>query len=168
MTPTSSTLRAFATKPRTATQEFEDLKRILTSQDLAFVLGRAPETVSRLRSRDSFHRSLERLIDNVWWVLHVALAEWKDPAEARFFLISRHPALEGRTPADAIREGDVETVVQLVRASPVKRSDATLTGRAADDRRREARERFLERSRTLSGIDLDALADIHEHGWSSG
>jgi hypothetical protein len=37
-----------------------------------------------------------------------------------------------------------------------------------DARRATLRERFLERTRSGAGVDWDALADVHEHGWAHG
>jgi hypothetical protein len=39
------------------------------------------------------------------------------------------------------------------------------TDDSAEDRRRSLRIRFLERSRTMHGLDRDVLRDVHEHGW---
>jgi len=153
----------FRTKPSTISQEFAELQSLFSTNDLAYVLQRRPETISRLKARESFPQPLERWIDDIWFVAWIALRELRRPPdETRFFFISRHPELEGRTPAEVIREGEVDRVVELVRSVPDGGSD----DRA--ERRLGARRRFLERSQTSEGIDLDALEEIHRTGWSGG
>lgn len=38
--------------------------------------------------------------------------------------------------------------------------------REDDERRLKLRLEFLERTRTAKGIDVDALIEAHEHGWT--
>jgi hypothetical protein len=113
----------FATKPATASLEFDELARAFDRGALATLFGRNPDTVSRWRRERRVPHTLEATVDRFWWVMHVACAERQWPVDAaRYFLLSIEPEL-GRRPAELVRASDEQarSVVQVIarRSAPV-------------------------------------------------
>lgn len=108
----------FDVKPPTAKEEFEQLHKLFGTADIAEVLDRRPESVSRLKKRASYTRPLERLIDDVWSVVHVATtrAHWPED-QVRAFLLLRQPTLDLRPAAELIRAGSTDTVLAAINAT---------------------------------------------------
>jgi hypothetical protein len=168
----------FAVKPPTAKEEFEELHKLLGTADVAEVLDKRPESVSRLRKRAGYTRSLERLIDDVWSVVHVATtrAHWPDE-QVRAFLLLRQPQLDLKPAAEVIRSGRVEAVLEAIAASE-QRPTATLSlanGGASSRRRRssadpaaraDAQRRLAERG--LKGLDRERLLAAGHEAWATG
>ncbi len=71
--------------------------------------------MSRLKKRARYTRSLERLIDDVWSVVHVATtrAQWRED-QIRAFLLLRQPQLDLRPAAELIRSGRTEAVLAVI------------------------------------------------------
>ena len=91
------------------------LKGLLNGSDLAQLFGTRPETVSRWKQGKTHPRSkVERELIDLDCVIE-QLAAFYEPNEARVWIFSRQPLLDGQAPADLIREGRMNEVVQLIR-----------------------------------------------------
>lgn len=169
----------FTAKPPSAKQEFDELHRLLGTAKVAEVLGRRPESISRLKSRDRYTRSLERVIDDVWSVVHVATcrARWDDE-QIRSFLLLRQPALELRPAAELIRAGETELVLQCVLAEGSASSTPSRLDGVGESARQRARGPVDERARAqaqrrlaergLAGLDRDRLLAAGHEAWGQG
>lgn len=165
----------FAIKPRTATEEFEELHKLLGTAAVAEVLSRRPESVSRLKKRASYTRPLERLIDDVWSVVHVATTQacW-DEDQVRAFLLLRQPQLDLKPAAELIRAGRTDAVLELLADAAGVRATAPATGvpsrrrrgSADPDARAAARHRLAQRG--LNGLDRERLAAAGHEAWGIG
>ena len=91
-----------------------ETKGAMRSVDVANLLGARPETVSRWNQGKAFPRpdaqknllSLEYIVDQ--------LSDIYEPIEARFWLFSPQRLLDGNSPATFIREGKIDTVIEVV------------------------------------------------------
>jgi hypothetical protein len=103
----------FETKPASVTLEFTELRRVFTPGQLALAFDRHPETVTRWAKR--VPHTVESVVDRFWYVMHVAVAQadW-EPDDARWFLLSIQPRLGGRVPAELVRRGDLDSVVEVI------------------------------------------------------
>lgn len=121
----------FSVKPPTARQEFAELHELFGTAGLADVLGRRPESVSRLKARERYTRPLERLIDDVWSVVHAATtgAQWA-PDQVRAFLLLRQPQLGLKPAAELIRAGRTEAVLDAIRSPRSSRASNEVEARA--------------------------------------
>jgi hypothetical protein len=176
------TERVFAIKPPTAEQEFEELHALLGTAVLAEVLGKRPESVSRLKARKRYTRPVERLIDDVWTVVHVAVGQGEvEPDAVRGFLLLRRPELGQRPAAELIRGGETDTVLALIAAThpdsdhisglgDVVSSGVVPGGRrrrpAADPAARAAAQRRLA-DRGLAGLDRERLVAAGREAWGA-
>jgi len=87
-----------------------DLKNV----DVANVLGTRAETVSRWSQGKAYPQGateknlleLEYIVDQ--------LADFYTPQEARLWILSRQRLLSDRSPADLIKSGSVDDVLQLI------------------------------------------------------
>ena len=96
--------------------------RLKTIEDLAGVRGRevaqlldtTPETVSRWRGGkvEPQPDRLRRLLLLEWLVRE--LSEFYPPKEARLWLLSPHPLLDGDLPADRIQRGKLDDVLAVI------------------------------------------------------
>lgn len=84
------------------------------SREIATLLGTTEQTVSRWRQGrvEPQPAKLQDLLALEWLVDQ--LSEYYDPDEAKLWLFSRHRLLNGRTPAELIAEGDVDSVLALI------------------------------------------------------
>jgi uncharacterized protein (DUF2384 family) len=84
------------------------------SREIAQLLETTPQTISRWQTGRAEPQpdGLQRLLALEWLVEQ--LAELYSPDEARLWLFSRHPLLDGRRPADLIAEGHAEDVLALI------------------------------------------------------
>jgi hypothetical protein len=160
----SYTETVFATKPPTAEQEFEELHALLGTAVLAEVLGKRPESVSRLKARKRYTRPVERLIDDVWTVVHVAVGQGEvEPDAVRGFLLLRRPELGQRPAAELIRGGETDTVLAFI---AVTRPGRRRRRPAADPAARAAAQRRLA-ARGLAGLDRERLAAAGREAWGA-
>jgi hypothetical protein len=170
----------FASKPTTAEREFEELHTLLGTAVLAEVLGKRPESISRLKARRRYTRPVERLIDDVWTVVHVAFgAREVQTDDVRAFLLLRQPQLGFRPVAELIRAGETDAVLASIAITHPgdshvyaldARSDTESVQRrrrrrpAADpDARAAAQQRLADRG--LSGLDRERLVAAGREAW---
>ncbi len=86
----------------------------ISSREIAQLLDTSPQTVSRWQTGRSSPRpnALDQLL-RLEWVLD-QLAEFYTSEEARLWIFSPHPDLNGARAADAIREGRIDEVLAIV------------------------------------------------------
>lgn len=86
----------------------------ISGRDVAQLLATTPQTVSRWRTGQSSPqpRHLDRLLTLEWLVGQ--LATYYSSDEAKLWLFSPHPQLDGRRPADLIAEKRTDEVLQLI------------------------------------------------------
>jgi transcriptional regulator with XRE-family HTH domain len=86
----------------------------ISGRDVAQLLNTTPQTVSRWRTGQSSPqpRYLDRLLILEWLVSQLAAYYTSD--EAKLWLFSPHPLLEGQRPADLIAERRTDEVLQLI------------------------------------------------------
>ena len=86
----------------------------ISGRDVAQLLATTPQTVSRWRTGQSSPqpRYLDRLLTLEWLVGQ--LATYYSSDEAKLWLFSPHPQLDGRRPADLIAEKRTDEVLQLI------------------------------------------------------
>lgn len=140
---------------------------------MAEVLDKRPESVSRLKKRGRYTRALERLIDDVWTVVHVATtrAHWQED-QVRAFLLLRQPQLDLKPAAELIRDGRTEAVLEAIPTPPQltgrHRKQATSPPRRrrspADRAARAAAQRRLA-ERGLKGLDRERLLAAGHEAW---
>jgi hypothetical protein len=121
----------FATKPASPSLEFDELAHAFDRGALATLFDRDPDTVGRWRKARRVPHTVEMVVDRFWWVMHVACVEREWPLDdARYFLLSIHPAL-GRRPAELVRESDedCQVVVKVLadKPAPAEQEDHTPT-----------------------------------------
>ena len=82
--------------------------------EVADMLGTRPETVSRWNQghRDP-HPNTEKALLELDFIVD-QLSDFYDPKEARLFFYSPQKLLNGKKPADLIKEGKIEEVHRLV------------------------------------------------------
>ena len=92
-------------------------KAALRSVDVANMLGTTPETVSRWhRGRAYPGPTEENLLANLEYIVERLSEFYSDPGTERVCLYSRHKFFGGPRPADLIREGRIEEVLEAIRA----------------------------------------------------
>jgi uncharacterized protein (DUF2384 family) len=86
----------------------------IRSREVALLLNTTPVTVSRWRQGKAEPQPERRdnLLRLEWLVSQ--LSEFYPPEEAKLWLFSPHPMLDGETPADRIRAGGVEDVLAII------------------------------------------------------
>lgn len=104
-----------ATKPPTAVAELMELLEVFSQGDLSVAMGKTAESISRMKKSPNMRRSTERLIDDFWYATHLAYQRFDGPEPVRFFVLSRQPALDGKTPAEVIVDGGVEQVIACIK-----------------------------------------------------
>lgn len=158
----------FVVKPPTAEGEFAELHKFLGTADVAEVLGKRPESVSRLKKRARYTRSLERLIDDVWSVVHVATtrAQWHED-QIRAFLLLRQPRLDLRPAAELIRAGRTEAVLEAISSVERSPSNSARRRRSGVDPRARADARRRLAARGLSGLDRERLLAAGHEAWGT-
>ncbi len=168
----------FATKPPTAEREFKELHTLLGTAVLAEVLGKRPESISRLKARRRYTRPVERLIDDVWTVVHVAFDTREVKTDdVRAFLLLRQPQLGFRPVAELIRAGETDAVLASITVSGPGHHDDDLDAHvddesvrrrrrrpAADPHARAAAQRRLA-DNGLAGLDRERLVAADREAW---
>ena len=68
-----------------------------------------------------------------------------------------------------VREATHErvSISELVLLGAERKVEIASAERADDERRAALRERFLARTRSGSGVDFEALLQVHDEGWAS-
>lgn len=86
----------------------------VSAREVAQLLDTTPQTVSRWQTGRSSPQpqSLDRLLRLEW--LADQLGQFYPPDEARLWLFSPHPELEGERPADLIARGRIEEVLAII------------------------------------------------------
>ncbi len=169
----------FASKPATAEREFDELHALLGTAVLAEVLGKRPESISRLKARRRYTRPVERLIDDVWTVVHAAFGTHEVQAdEVRALLLLRRPQLGFRPAAELIRAGETDAVLASIGVThpedghvagigALTEADAHQRRRrrpAAEPEARAAAQRRLA-DRGLTGLDRARLVAAGSEAW---
>lgn len=86
----------------------------MRSVDVAQLLGTRPETVSRWTHGHAFPRSdLQRTLLELEYLVEL-LADFYTPQEARLWFFSRQKLLDGKTPAELIKDGRIDSVIEVV------------------------------------------------------
>lgn len=89
-------------------------KGALKHTDIAQILDARPETVSRWNQGKAYpQRSKEKALLELEYIVD-QLSDLYDPDEARQWLFSRQKHLEGRSPAELIRTGQIDEVLRFV------------------------------------------------------
>lgn len=86
----------------------------IKGREVAQLLDTTPETISRWRGGkvEPQPDRLSRLLLLEWLVTE--LAEFYPPEEARLWLLSPHPLLDGDRPANRIQQGRVDDVLAII------------------------------------------------------
>lgn len=103
-------------RPTAVSRLLEDLKLRggLTGRDIANILGVSPPTVSRWASGESGPTiDKQRIIAELRWVAE-RLSDFYAPDEARLWLQSAHPQLNGARPYDLIVDGRTPDVLEVI------------------------------------------------------
>ncbi|MFN0022662.1 MAG: helix-turn-helix domain-containing protein [Parvularculaceae bacterium] len=86
----------------------------LTGRDIANILGVSPATVSRWASGESGPTiEKQRIIAELRWVAE-RLSDFYEPDEARLWLQSAHPQLNGARAYDLIVDGRMADVLEVI------------------------------------------------------
>lgn len=89
-------------------------KGAMKSIDVANLLGTRPETVSRWNQGRAYpHPSTEMMLLELEYIVD-QLSEYYEPNEARQWIFAPQKLLDGKSPAELIREGHIDKVMQLV------------------------------------------------------
>ncbi|MCB0973267.1 MAG: helix-turn-helix transcriptional regulator [Actinobacteria bacterium] len=86
----------------------------ISGRDIANLIDTTPQTISRWRNGQSSPQSryLERILSLEWLVAQ--LSEYYPADEAKLWIFSPHPLLQGERPADRIAAGRTDDVLRLV------------------------------------------------------
>jgi hypothetical protein len=99
-------------------------------------------------------------------VQHPVLHFSEVPTRRKRHMITETDALSEAL--DRLRRADPEHPVslgELVVLGAERKVGMIEQAHADETRRVELRERFLRRTQTGDGVDWEALAEVHEHGW---
>lgn len=89
-------------------------KGCIKSIEVANLLGTRPETVSRWKKGKAYpHSGTERTLLELEFIVD-QLSDFYSPAEARQFIFAPQKFLDGQSPAELIRNGQIEQVRRLV------------------------------------------------------
>ena len=89
----------------------------IRSVDVANMLGTTPETVSRWNRGRAYPRpGKENLLMDLEYIVERLAEFYSDPRTARTWLYSRHRYFNGVRPADLIREGRAQEVLEAIQA----------------------------------------------------
>lgn len=92
-------------------------KAAIRSVDVAKMLGTTPETVSRWNHGRSHPRpSKERMLVDLEYIVKRLAEFYPDPRTVRSWLYSRHRYSDGVRPADLIKQGRVQEVLEAIQA----------------------------------------------------
>ncbi len=85
----------------------------INSSEVADLVGTSPATVSRWRAGSQPEQDRLRILLDLDWLMD-QLADFYESDEARLWLFSRHPLLEGERPYERIKQGRIEEVLALI------------------------------------------------------
>lgn len=89
-------------------------KGAMRNVEVANLLGTRPETVSRWNQGRAYpHPSTEKTLLELEYIVD-QLSDFYEPDEARQWIFARQKALDGRSPAELIRDGRIDDVLLLV------------------------------------------------------
>ena len=156
-------MTTLATKPSTASEELQQLLEVFSQGDLAAAMGKPSETISRMKKSTKMRRSTERLIDDFWYAAHLAYQRFGEPERVRFFVLSRQPDLDGRTPAEAIRAGQVERVVELIKQTKQRTQGSARLAAMASRKPSRQRDRLgMRHPVTAIGEEGEATYELQD------
>lgn len=96
--------------------EFLRARAAIRSVDVAKMLGTTPETVSRWNHGRAHPRSSkESLLADLEYIVERLSEFYSDARTARAWLYSRQRFFDGARPADLIREGRIDEVLEAIR-----------------------------------------------------
>ncbi len=101
------------TNVASAQQELVELQSVFSKSDLAEIFAMRLESIGRLAARPSVRRPTERLIDDLWAVVRIAVDA--DVSDVRRWVLTRQPELNWVSPAQLIRETKTDLVVEFLR-----------------------------------------------------
>jgi transcriptional regulator with XRE-family HTH domain len=109
-------MNELAFKQTAVSRLVRDLKEFggLKGRDIANIIGVSPPTVTRW-SKGEGGPTIDKqaIIAELRWVVE-RLAEFYEPDEARLWLQSAHPQLEGQRPYDLINAGRTREVLEVI------------------------------------------------------
>ncbi len=109
-------MSAAAEKPSAVARLVGDLKKYggLSGRDIANIVGVSPPTVSRW-SKGVGAPSIQKqaVVAELRWVAE-RLSDFYTPEEARLWLHSAHPLLDGKRAIELINEGRTREVLQVI------------------------------------------------------
>lgn len=130
---------------RSPFDELEELRRLLTTQEIAELTGLRRETISRARRDARFRRATEKSLGDLYAVVTlVTAAAGGDHAHLAAVLRRPQAQFGGRSIADLLKEGRVDAVVEQ------------LVGPGAEEERLEA---FELDPKTLAALSATESAD---------
>ena len=89
-------------------------KGAMRNIEVANLLGTRPETVSRWNQGRAYpHASTEKILLELEYIVD-QLSDFYEPNEARLWIFSRQKHLGGASPAELIRNGQIDEVLRLV------------------------------------------------------
>ena len=109
-------MTALARKETAVSQLVADLKRYggLKGRDIANILGVSPPTVTRWSQGEASPTiDKQTAMAQLRWVAQ-RLSDFYEPDEARLWLQSHHPQLQGARPYDLIVEGRTPEVLEVI------------------------------------------------------
>jgi putative toxin-antitoxin system antitoxin component (TIGR02293 family) len=109
-------MTATAAKSTAISRLVADLRALggLKNVDLANIIGVSPPTVHRWsKGEGSPTIEKQRIIAELRWVAD-RLSDFYEPDEARLWLQTPHPQLDGRRPYDLINEGRAAEVLEVL------------------------------------------------------
>lgn len=111
-----ATIKGAAVKETAVSRLIEGLQRYggLKGRDIANIVGVSPPTVTRWRKGDGGPTiDKQTKIAELRWVAE-RLSDFYDPDEARLWLQSPHPQLNGERPYEVINQGRTNEVLEIL------------------------------------------------------
>ena len=109
-------MSAVAEKSTAVARLLGELRSIggLKNVDLANIVGVSPPTVHRwAKGKGSPTIETQQVISDLRWVAE-RLSDFYEPDEARLWLQTAHPQLDGRKPYDLVNEGCTSEVLEIL------------------------------------------------------
>jgi transcriptional regulator with XRE-family HTH domain len=109
-------MNALVEKKSAVARLVKDLKDYggLKGRDIANIIGVSPPTVTRWSKGEGGPTiDKQRIIAELRWVAE-RLSDFYEPDEARLWLQSAHPQLQGQRPYDLINQGRTNEVLEVI------------------------------------------------------